>query len=66
MPQTLVVHIVFGLCVCVCLCATSFMPPVTLEPCKPGSVARSDASPRGVQTVAGSILGSDKSFFRGD
>ena len=31
-----------------------------------GSVVRSDAPPPGVQTVAGSILGSVKTFFRGE
>ena len=31
----------------------------------PGPVARSDARPPGIQTVAGSILGSGKIFVRG-
>ena len=33
--------------------------------CKPGAVARSDAPPPGMRTVAGSILRCGK-FFRGD
>ena len=31
---------------------------------KPGAIARSDARPPGMQTVAGSILTSGKTFFR--
>ena len=36
------------------------------EPIQPGTVARSDARPPGMRTVAGSILTSGKTLFRGD